>query len=786
MAAKHIVRLITLVFNSQASKKAIAQANAALQGIGSQLKGKGPFGTSGLFGGITQKVGDMLRLIGTATAAVIGYGRAWMDLAERGGKVATVQQAFNRLSGEGTAGLQKLREASKGLIADYDLMRQANLAFQLGAAKNTSEFAELVSVSQDLGRALGVDSVKALNDLTIGVGRRSKRILDNLGIIVQGAVTMKSAIEAARRTVDQLGGSAETGADKVRHFRTSLVNLRDALAKLVAESNITKVFFTELARISDTIVLALESGDTENIKQIFGMLGGLAGTAFSMAFLSSFGAMIKTVEDLLIKTGKTFGGPFVGAAVKAGTRVITDIVDAAVNGAAKSIEAQIIAIGAFGKQLVGEAEVRALRSGEDPRELMGVVDPAEAEERRKEEDRQLAALKKLHEVGQLSAEQWNEVRSIMFTAGQQLQNNGKSVAVQFRELKDLFEAGKITFGDFYHTAKNLSGVKLTTEEQVRLLERQAQAMEILRITAEKIEGLGPVLEKGFKGGFSAIRGFEPGSGEVTLADGRKIQGRLGIDPKLDAQIRRRTTTDFRETVKQQGAFGEFFLENQDLMASAAETAANGFMASWETAFSAIGEKSKAFKELELERTRRLAEAQTDEERRKVNEWYRIEKQHVDDMAGVWELLARGFASSVLSGLAQVAGAKVSENIAKALAAVGDGLLGNPGGFAAAAKYTAAAALWGALGGAASAAAGRIAGGGGAGGGFAGGSIAGPMANRDANMIQPIVIVNVDGIDPDNPAHVELVQKARINGQAQWGEQLPSRRRYTRAATRRVG
>ena len=160
---------------------------ALIAKVGMDLRGfnRGAGELSKTAKGIGQNVAQGLK---AATVAVVAIGTAIVaataafgKMAQRGQQVLNVQQAFNRATGNGVAGLRLLKEATGGLISNYDLMSQANTALTLGSADTVEQFAELARTAQQLGRALGLDAAFALNSLNIGIARQSKLVLDNLG-----------------------------------------------------------------------------------------------------------------------------------------------------------------------------------------------------------------------------------------------------------------------------------------------------------------------------------------------------------------------------------------------------------------------------------------------------------------------------------------------------------------------------------------------------------------------------------------------------------------------------
>lgn len=238
------------------------------------------------------------RLTAEATASVVGYAVALTKLTERGGQVLGVQRAFEAAVGDTDAALTKLRRATGGLISDYDLMVQFNNALSLGAVKNIDQFAEMSEVALRLGRALGVDATFAMDSLVKGIGRGSALILDNLGIMVEGAVTVESAMAAARETIDRLGGDAVTNADRLSRITVQFTNLKDEVATFLAQSDSLRVAFSETGNVLETLVLALQSEDRDTMVEAFKIAGSLAGTAFAASFFEAAEALFRSAFRL--------------------------------------------------------------------------------------------------------------------------------------------------------------------------------------------------------------------------------------------------------------------------------------------------------------------------------------------------------------------------------------------------------------------------------------------------------------------------------------------------------
>jgi len=149
------------------------------------------------------------KLIGVLKKTGIGYGI--LAGAAAGFAVSSVKsflqaeratQAFNIVVGE-TANilLKDLKKASRGMVSDFHLMQAANRALMLGIDKN--KLPELMKVAAARGKIMGRTVTEAFDDITIGIGRQSRMILDNLGIIVD-------AEEAYNKYAKQIGKTADS------------------------------------------------------------------------------------------------------------------------------------------------------------------------------------------------------------------------------------------------------------------------------------------------------------------------------------------------------------------------------------------------------------------------------------------------------------------------------------------------------------------------------------------------------------------------------------------------
>ena len=123
------------------------------------------------------------------------------------GKFEKVEKGFNNLAksaGFSSQALGKLQKATDGTMSSMDLMTQANNAMLLGIVDSEDQMADLFDISQRLASALGKDTTFGIESMVTGLGRQSKLMLDNLGIMVDTNKAYKDHAKALGVTVGQL------------------------------------------------------------------------------------------------------------------------------------------------------------------------------------------------------------------------------------------------------------------------------------------------------------------------------------------------------------------------------------------------------------------------------------------------------------------------------------------------------------------------------------------------------------------------------------------------------
>ena len=216
--------------------------------------------------GAISKMGKTVAKVTGAFYASKGLINGITQVVTISSQLESVRRGFDNLaqsSGFSADTLQKLQKATNGTMNSMDLMTQANNAMLLGITDSEDQMAEMFDVAQRLASALGQDTAFGVESLTTGLGRQSKLMLDNLGIMfdvedankkyaesVNKSVSeltdqerkqafVNEAMFQARDLVDSLGEEQLTTADSILQMKTAVfelaVTLGDQLSPFVVE-----------------------------------------------------------------------------------------------------------------------------------------------------------------------------------------------------------------------------------------------------------------------------------------------------------------------------------------------------------------------------------------------------------------------------------------------------------------------------------------------------------------------------------------------------------------------
>ena len=248
-----------------------------------------------------------IKAVAAVTAGLYAFAKAIgvaTDLAKQSAKVDALERGFDALGskiGFTSGSLDKLRGAVDGTVNDMNLMQQANNAMMLGVVKSDEEMAQLFDTAQRLGQALGVDTTDAVNSLVTGMGRQSKLMLDNLGIIVDTQTAYDKYAEKLGISASQLDDLQKKEAFNEEVLRIS----NDMVGELGDEVLDGVTAFAQLeTSISNarTAIGEALSPVMQNLAGFFGMAADKVAEFMRHLTETPFEATVRQMKDLGMET----------------------------------------------------------------------------------------------------------------------------------------------------------------------------------------------------------------------------------------------------------------------------------------------------------------------------------------------------------------------------------------------------------------------------------------------------------------------------------------------------
>ena len=234
------------------------------------------------------------------------------QMAQEAANLKGMETAFNTLAGgtdSATVAIDKLRGATNNTMSDFDLFQQANNAMILGVSKNSDEMAEMFDIAQRLGNALGKDTRMSVESLITGIGRQSRLMLDNIGIIVKSEEAYEAYAEALGKSKDDL-----TDAEKKQAFLTATMqSAREKVKTLNEETDTARTSFQRLGAAAENL-----QGRVGNAANAFTPLVDSMTKFLDLITEEKIDKFVRTIKfmgETLKVAGIILGGLFVGALV---------------------------------------------------------------------------------------------------------------------------------------------------------------------------------------------------------------------------------------------------------------------------------------------------------------------------------------------------------------------------------------------------------------------------------------------------------------------------------------
>lgn len=179
-------------------------------------------------------------------AGLLALGAGAVAAAKQFGEFEGVRRSFTNLANSQGQDAQKMlanmRELSRGTVSDLDLMKKANNALLLGLP--VDRFGDMLKIAQSSAAATGQSMDFMLNSIVTGLGRGSKLMLDNLGIIFDLEKANQEYAASLGKTSAQLTDAEKKqafinkalaiGLENVKKAGTGTLTLNQQMEKLTA------------------------------------------------------------------------------------------------------------------------------------------------------------------------------------------------------------------------------------------------------------------------------------------------------------------------------------------------------------------------------------------------------------------------------------------------------------------------------------------------------------------------------------------------------------------------
>lgn len=202
--------------------------------------------------GLTQEAGrtnaamNQLKTIGMglfAGVSAAGVVRMAEDLYQTGmaaQRAGNLFRSFGAQIGDTDAVLARMRETTRGVVKDVDLMNAANSMLSMGLAKNAEDVQRLTDIGVTFAQAMGQDVGASLENLNMILANQSYLRLDTLGIsssqVRELAAQYRAAgmdsseaftaafLDVAEGKLPQMAAVADATVTEIQKLQTSMDN----------------------------------------------------------------------------------------------------------------------------------------------------------------------------------------------------------------------------------------------------------------------------------------------------------------------------------------------------------------------------------------------------------------------------------------------------------------------------------------------------------------------------------------------------------------------------------
>lgn len=283
----------------------VDKTTSKMQGSLSSIQNK-------LKGFATNFKANWLAITASITASIYAIRQAF-DIIKAAAKFKQQEEAFENLAASvGASGedlIRTLKKMSGETLSTSAVMQQASRALVLGL--QADQLPRLMEISRSAARAFGEDVDFMFQSIVLGIGRQSRMILDNLGIIVKAedayekyaatlGINAKQLTDLQKRTAFANAAMA-AGADIIDRVNASGKTQIETLQSLAAMWDNLKIsvggFFLDLAQQAAVVADVLAVGLVTAIQRT------AEGFAFLFSLIPGFDDMKEKLNEFIMANG---------------------------------------------------------------------------------------------------------------------------------------------------------------------------------------------------------------------------------------------------------------------------------------------------------------------------------------------------------------------------------------------------------------------------------------------------------------------------------------------------
>ncbi len=221
----------------------------------------------GSLGGVTRG----LKVMGAAIMAsgVVKVAKAAFEMGKLGAASLRTADTFKNISGgalQAAANLEAMRTATRGAVADTDLMAASNQLMQMGLANNSDELERLTTMAVRLGTAMGRTATESINEFGLMLANQSVQRLDTFGIaagktrdrtnelveslgLARDEAFKLATMEMGDKAMLRLGEATDDAASSFERLDTKIKNIKTTMGEELAPA---------LSKLLDKVILVID------------------------------------------------------------------------------------------------------------------------------------------------------------------------------------------------------------------------------------------------------------------------------------------------------------------------------------------------------------------------------------------------------------------------------------------------------------------------------------------------------------------------------------------------